>query len=81
MPPMTAAEAMLYCTVKLHTSKGGVSTGSGTGFFYKIDLGSNRHATLIITNKHVIEGSSQVNAICHLQESSSSGPSGKLIEC
>jgi Trypsin-like peptidase domain len=54
---MSPAENLLYTTVKIETAKSGKSTGSGTGFFYSINLGDNRHSVLLVTNKHVLRDS------------------------
>ena len=84
MTPNTAAEALLYSTVKLVTSKAGVPTGSGTGFFYRVNLGAGRLSVVLITNKHVVAGADQVVAVCHLHGeviNGRPGPSGELADC
>ena len=53
--PLSAAEQILYSTVKLTTHAADVETGSGTGFFWHIREG-DWFNILLVTNKHVIRG-------------------------
>lgn len=76
----TAAEQLLYTTIKLSTMKGGSEYGSGTAFFYNINLGNDRLSTLLVTNKHVVDGADQVVAICHVAAGNSPVPSGELLQ-
>ncbi len=55
---MTLSEQIQHSTIRIQTnlSTGGVSTG--TGFFFKfLEKETNEHIPVIITNKHVIENS------------------------
>jgi hypothetical protein len=42
-------------------------------------LNNNQSAIAIITNKHVVEGATEVTAVCHIADKSF--PSGKFIPC
>jgi hypothetical protein len=65
---LTPAQMLLYSAIKLTTSSNGVTTGSGTGFFYEIPVGDDKAVYLIITNKHVIDGADHVEAIFHISK-------------
>lgn len=75
--PMTIAEQMLYTTVKITTSHGGAVSGTGTGFFYNIQIDGSSQAPCLITNKHVVEGADQIILMCHLAKDQE--PSGEFI--
>jgi hypothetical protein len=52
---LSAAEQLAYCTVRIETD-----VGTGTGFFYRMAVEENgKHVPVIITNKHVVSGSSK----------------------
>lgn len=55
--PLTLAEVLMHTTVRLECqlSSGGVSTG--TGFFFTFRIDEKTHIPVIVTNKHVINGS------------------------
>jgi hypothetical protein len=75
---LTIAEQLLYSTVKLTSSNNGVPTSTGTGFFMGFPL-ENGNVIVIMTNKHVVEGATEVTAVCHIAEGAS--PSGRFIPC
>jgi hypothetical protein len=56
---LTLAEKLMHTTVRLECElrNGGLSTG--TGFFFSFKIDEKSHIPVIITNKHVIEGSKQ----------------------
>lgn len=54
---MTPAEVLMHTTVRLECSLAGNRTSTGTGFFFSLKVGNNKHVPLIITNKHVIDQS------------------------
>jgi hypothetical protein len=52
---LSAAEQLAHSTVRIETD-----TGTGTGFFYRMAVEENgQHIPVIVTNKHVIAGSSK----------------------
>lgn len=54
-PPLSVGEQLAHCTVRIETD-----LGTGTGFFYRMALDQGGvHIPVIITNKHVIHGSSK----------------------
>lgn len=78
MPALSAADQLLYSTVKLTTFCNGAATGSGTAFFYTL-----RHegmtCPVLITNKHVLDGADQVQATFHIGTGNAiDGPTGKI---
>jgi hypothetical protein len=78
MLPLTLSEQLLYTTIKLSTFKAGASTGSGTGFFWRIEHG-DKFIVLTATNKHVINDCDRIEAFCHLANASEpETPSGKF---
>jgi Trypsin-like peptidase domain len=76
MKQLSAAEQLLYTTVKISTFLGKAATGSGTGFFYASVVDGKR-ATLLITNKHVLEASNVAVVACHLDREGARG----VAEC
>ena len=78
---LSVSEMMLYSTMKLVGLKSGKEVGTGTGFFYQVDLGPGKFAPLIITNKHVVEDCDQIIAICHQAAAPPDvSPSGKFLK-
>jgi hypothetical protein len=74
------SELLLYAAVKLVRISNGKPNGSGTGFYYTI-LAGDLDIPLIVTNKHVIEGCTEIKVTCHLTKSSTpTEPSGEFID-
>lgn len=73
---LTIAEQLLYSTVKISSSKNGTPLSMGTGFFVNFPVGDDENVIVIVTNKHVIEGSTEVTVVIHLAFDGS--PSGKF---
>jgi hypothetical protein len=76
---LTVAEQLLYSTVKLTSSKGGVAGSTGTGFFMNFPLDGEQSVVVLVTNKHVIEEATEVTAVCHLADGDA--PSGNFAPC
>jgi hypothetical protein len=76
---LTIAEQLLYSTVKLTSSNIGVSASTGTGFFMGFPLEGGGNVIVLMTNKHVVEGATEVTAICHIAEGDA--PSGRFVPC
>lgn len=82
MIKLTPADLMLYSTVKLTTRSKGKTTGSGTGFFYRIDVDADHCANLLVTNKHVLEGADEVVLQLHVGTGKGEdGPTGEIVSC
>jgi len=79
VPDLTLAERILYSTVKLTASKGGVPVSTGTGFFMHFAVQRDRFCPAIVTNKHVVNGADQITAVCHFADGDK--PSGKFVAC
>lgn len=71
---LTLAERLFYSTVKLESFQGDQRIGSGTGFFFSFDVGE-KSATVIITNKHVVNCADRIDTKCHLGD----GRSGEFF--
>ena len=80
--PQTPAEQMLYTIVKLTAFKGDEPQGTGTGFFYSIDVGGGHTSPWIVTNRHVVDGCDSIVAICHIADGKTPpGPSNQFVHC
>ncbi|MGK9336086.1 S1 family peptidase [Sinorhizobium meliloti] len=75
---LSIAEQLLYSTVRLTSRKDGQAVAYGTGFFFRFLLPKGE-VSAIITNKHVVDGASEIRAVCHLM--SGEEPTGKFINC
>lgn len=58
--PRTVAEQLLYSTVQICGDY-----GTGTGFFFHIQLDKDKQIQLILTNKHVIDGNKTLSFYFH----------------
>lgn len=54
---LSAAEKLMYTTVRLECELKDGNSSTGTGFFFSFKLGNDQHIPVIVTNKHVIENS------------------------
>lgn len=79
MPALTLAENLLYSTVMLTAFKSGAAVSTGTGFFMQFAFEGDRFVPAIVTNKHVVQGSDQITAVCHFADGDQ--PSGKFVSC
>jgi hypothetical protein len=64
---LSTAKQLLYTTTKIVTYLGDDPTGSGTGFFYSIEI-EGGSVTLLITNKHVLQGSDKAIIRMHCEK-------------
>ena len=71
--PLSPAEQLLYCTVRLSASRGGRFISTGTGFYFSFPLGPNEETPCLVTNKHVISNADEISALCHLENRASLG--------
>ena len=53
-PDMTPAETLMHTTVRLECALKDGRSSTGTAFFFSFKVDAERHAPVIITNKHVI---------------------------
>jgi hypothetical protein len=65
--PVTATEQMMYCTTRIVGYVGGSKTTfkTGTGFFYNFPTEGGQFAPVLVTNKHVIDGTSSLEFVVH----------------
>jgi hypothetical protein len=76
VPELSVGERLLYTTVKLTSQKNGVTTSTGTGFYFAFCREGDARVLAIVTNKHVVENSDTIVAICHMSENDK--PSNEL---
>lgn len=75
------ADQMLYCATKLTTVANGKPIGTGTGFYFQVDLSDSGGSIIVlITNKHVVEGGKRLYFSAHVGASHKT-PSGEHLEC
>src|SRR5688572_16801721 len=79
--PKNTTEQLLYTTVRISGLTHDNKTTTGTGFFFKIQLNDGRHVSLILTNKHVINGNKELTYHLHegIMKENEIEPSGKFI--
>lgn len=81
LKPISIAEKLLFCTIRIEASKTGGGTSTGTGFFYNHKVDDRHNLPLIITNKHVVSDASSGSFHVHLAENSDAKtPSGRFRE-
>jgi len=66
---LSPAEQLAHSTVRIECELAGEGLSTGTGFFYSLNRREDQHVPVIITNQHVIEGSSKGRFILTLQDS------------
>ena len=55
--PLSNAERLMHTTVRLECQLQDGNLSTGTGFFFSFALENDKHIPIIVTNKHVINGS------------------------
>jgi hypothetical protein len=66
---MTAdAEALFYCATKINRYNQTGQIGSGTGFYYQVDLKDDGFIPLLVTNRHVISNCSHIVVNIHMTD-------------
>jgi hypothetical protein len=79
--PITLSEQLLFSTVRIEVrTKDGLS-GTGTGFFFQFQVAEGQILPLIVTNKHVIEGSESGSFFLHESNTKDGkpAPSGRFF--
>jgi hypothetical protein len=80
--PESLSEQLLFSTVRIECNDNSGNIGTGTGFFFNIPLDNQKHIPVVITNKHVVDGSE--TGRFQLHEAVNSGgkikPSGKFFD-
>ena len=64
---LSPAEKLAHCTVRIECEIPGGGLATGTGFYYTIDLGGGRSTPVIVTNKHVVRGTTAVRFLMTTQ--------------
>ena len=78
--PTAPSEQILFTTVRIETTHGSGSAGSGTGFFYDHKLDDEKTIPLIVTNKHVVKGAVKGRFQLHEADTSAEPkPSGQFV--
>jgi len=70
MPKLTSQEQMLYATMRISTFQKETPLSVGTGFFWGIERGG-KHAVVLVTNNHVIDGADTLSLDCHIADNKS----------
>lgn len=64
--PITIAEQLMYCTARIVGQiPNSTNLKTGTGFFFNFPVGSGQQVPVLITNKHVIEGTTKLQFLVH----------------
>jgi len=66
--PETIFENLLFSTIKINVKYLDGKEGSGTGFIFGYEIGKDKLANFIVTNKHVIENSEYGELLFHVQK-------------
>lgn len=56
---LSPAEQFAHSTVRIECDLSAGGIGTGTGFFYSLNREGDRHVPVIVTNKHVVAGTSK----------------------
>lgn len=67
---LSVAEQLAHSTVRIECDLLGGNLGTGTGFFYRLNISENEYVPAIITNKHVIDGAEKGRFILTVADSS-----------
>jgi hypothetical protein len=54
--PLSPSEQLAHSTVRIECDLPSGKVSTGTGFFYSLDRNGDQHIPVIVTNKHVVEG-------------------------
>ncbi|TWB75270.1 trypsin-like peptidase [Nitrospirillum amazonense] len=72
-------ENVAYCTTKIiGVGEGRKPINTGTGFIFGYDSGSNGSVPVLITNKHVVEGTKEIAIRLHTAKKGEKKPSGSV---
>jgi hypothetical protein len=85
IPELFALKNLYYTTVRIQLfTEAGIDDGCGTGFFFhchELDKnGQDSRVTLLITNRHVIEGAHIASLVLHLGPEENGIPTGGLYD-
>lgn len=72
--PLSPAEQLAHCTVRIECDLAGGGIGTGTGFFYSLNRNGDQHIPAIVTNKHVVANTTKGRFLLTLQDAGG-GPS------
>lgn len=74
---LTPAERLAHTTVRIECDLATGGTSTGTGFFYALNRSADQHVPVIVTNKHVVEGSTRGRFLLTLQTANGEPDVGK----
>ena len=77
--PTTVTEHMMYSTARIvGKNANGMPFKTGTGFFYQLPVaaGDVRDVPLLVTNKHVLDGTAQAEFLIHTSSTGGPKPDG-----
>jgi len=78
-PSLSIAEQLAHSTVRLECSNNAGDISTGTGFFYAFARNGNVSVPAIVTNKHVIEGSTRGKFVLTVRGSDGGPVVGKTV--
>jgi Trypsin-like peptidase domain len=77
--PQSATEQMMYCTTRiLGVTAQDKIVSSGTGFFLQFPTTEDRHIPVLVTNKHVVQGTPKVGYLIHATKDGGTRPEAKM---
>lgn len=65
---LSPTEQLAFSTVRIECQLHSGVTSTGTGFFYSLNRTADKHVPVIVTNKHVVEGSKTGRFVLTLQD-------------
>jgi len=79
---LSVGETMIYTTTRVVGLDRQKPVGTGTGFFYRVDVAPEKAAAVLVTNKHVVEGCDAILVNVHIADSADpTKPSGQFAPC
>jgi hypothetical protein len=67
-PPLSPAEQLSHSTVRIECDLAAGGGSTGTGFFYSLNRNADQHVPVVVTNKHVVAGSTNGRFLLTLQD-------------
>ncbi|MGQ0525452.1 MAG: S1 family peptidase [Betaproteobacteria bacterium] len=76
--PLSPAEQLAHSTVRIECDLPAGKVSTGTGFFYSLDRNGDQHIPVIVTNKHVVEGTVEGRFLLTLHNGTDGPDVGKV---
>jgi hypothetical protein len=75
---LSTAEQLPYLTVRIEAISISGASSTGTGFHFGIDVGDNKSAAIVVTNKHVVNEADQISTYISLADQNHNPITGKF---